>query len=207
MLHNGICCMMIPDSFEEMTLAWDQTPCSVVGLFAPDHLEMGRNPTEPPIFVVVWDKTLVKRESKWSSPPLSLKGYSGGAITKSNIILYLFLNGFYCIYTVSKVYINFICSSKRIQLKYLKSSHDEVYNDKTLRANTNRMSKEKFPKCLLPSSFSLSIFYLFSFSWNSPCKKRLFWTILLQILFLNLTKISSFWGPPPGFPQKSPDML
>ena len=110
---------MIPDSFEEMTLAWDQTPCSVVGLFAPDHLEMGRNPTEAPIFVVVWDE----RESKWSSPPLSLKGYSGGAITKSNIILYLFLNGLYCMYSVSKLDINFICSSKRIQLKYLKSSY------------------------------------------------------------------------------------
>ena len=67
------------------------------------------------------------------------------------LVLYLFLNVLYCMYSVSKLYINFICSSKRIQLKYLKSSYDEVYNDKTLRANTNRVSKENFPKCVLPS--------------------------------------------------------
>ena len=166
MLHN-VAWWCLTASRKWHFVAWVQTPCSVVGLFAPDNLEMGINPTEAPIFVVVWDE----RESKWSSPPLSLKGYSGGAITKSNIILYLFLNGLYCMYSVSKLDINFICSSKRIQLKYLKSSYDEVYNDKTLRANTNRVSKENFPKCLLPSWFSLSIFYLFSFSWNSPCKK------------------------------------
>ena len=80
------------------------------------------------------------------------------------------------------------------------------------------VSLGKFTKmCTLPSfSHSLSNLFSFFFSWNSPCNnnkkpeqifhyfksfchhegKFFFWTFLLQIFFLNLTKISLFSDPP-----------